>query len=100
MPMTKLYEMNGAPCACGREHSFSAEVICGAGAIGKLPEILRERNIQKPFILTDLNTYEAAGKQVCQMLDKEGVCYQSYTLPTGEPHPDEQMVGAAVMHME
>lgn len=100
MPMTKLYEMNGAPCPCGREHSFSAKVICGAGAMEKLPEILRERNIQKPFVLTDLNTYEAAGKRVCQLLDKEGICHQSYTLPTREPHPDEQMVGAAVMHME
>jgi len=50
MPMTRLYAMNGKICTCGREHSFSAEVHCGAGATQKLPDILRERNIQKPYI--------------------------------------------------
>ncbi len=100
MPMTRLYKMNGAPCACGREHSFSAKVLCGAGVVKKLPDILRERNISKPFILTDLNTYEAAGEKVCKLLDDATMGYQSYTLPEREPHPDEQRVGAAVMHME
>lgn len=99
MPMTRLYAMNGKTCSCGKEHRFSAEVLCGAGATQKLPDILRERNIQKPYILTDLNTYEAAGEQVCKLLMDGGIAYQSYTLPEREPHPDEQRVGAAVMHM-
>ena len=99
MSMERLFAMNGAPCPCGRPHSFSAEVHCGAGVVGKLPDILRERKIQKAFILTDENTYEAAGRQVCQLLNDAKIGFQSYTLPEKEPHPDEQRVGAAVMHM-
>lgn len=100
MSMERLFAMNGAPCSCGRPHSFFAEVYCGAGVIKKLPDILREREIKKAFILTDENTYEAAGALVCKLLDIAKIGYQSYTLPEKEPHPDEQRVGAAVMHME
>ena len=100
MPMTRLFEMNGAPCPCGRPHGFSAEVHCGAGVVNKLPDILRKRKIKKAFILTDENTYEAAGRQVCGLLDGASLAYQSYTLPEKEPHPDELRLGAAVMHME
>lgn len=100
MSIEQLFAMNGAPCVCGRPHSFSAEVHCGAGVIAKLPDILRERKIQKAFILTDENTYAAAGAQVCKLLDDAKIGYQSYTLPEKEPHPDEKRVGAAVMHME
>ncbi len=100
MSMERLYAMNGAPCACGRPHSFSAQVLCGAGVINKLPEILREKGVEKAFILTDENTYEAAGEKVCKLLSCANIKYQSYTLPEREPHPDEMRVGAAVMHME
>lgn len=99
LPMERLYAMNGAPCACGRPHSFSVQVLCGAGVIKKLPDILRKKDIKKPFILTDENTYEAAGKQVCKLLTDADIGYQRYTLPEKAPHPDEQRVGAAVMHM-
>ncbi len=100
MSMERLFSMNGAPCPCGKNHSFSAEVHCGAGVINKLPDILRERKIKKAFILTDENTYIAAGAQVCKLLADGKIGYQSYTLPEKEPHPDEQRVGTAVMHME
>lgn len=100
LSMERLFQMNGAPCPCGRPHRFATEVLCGAGVIKKLPDILREKGVQKAFILTDLNTYEAAGKQVCSLLNDAKIGYQSYTLPENEPHPDEQRVGAAVMHME
>lgn len=100
MSMERLQNMNGAPCPCGREHRFSAEVLCGAGVLDRLPDILRDRKIKKPFILSDLNTYEAAGERVCALLQKAGIAFQSYTLPEREPHPDEARVGAAVMHME
>lgn len=100
MSMERLFSMNGAPCACGRPHRFSAQVLCGAGVIYKLPDILRKKDIKKAFILTDMHTYEAAGAQVCRLLEDAKIGYQSYTLPEKEPHPDEQRVGSAVMHME
>jgi len=100
MPMTRLFGMNGAPCTCGRSHNFSTEILCGAGVIRKLPEILCQKGVKKPFVLSDLNTFEAAGALVCELLRADRIAYQSYTLPEREPHPDEQRVGAVVMHME
>ena len=46
MSMQKLYEMNGAPCKCGKEHTFSARVISGNGVISQLPAILKEYNYE------------------------------------------------------
>lgn len=100
MSMERLYAMNGAPCTCGRPHGFSARVITGAGAVNELPNVVCSFDAKKVFVLTDLNTYEAAGERVCRILRDAGIGFQSYTLPEREPHPDEQRVGAAVMHME
>lgn len=100
MSMDRLYAMNGAPCDCGRPHGFTAKVISGAGAVRQLPDVARGFGARKVFVLSDLNTYEAAGAQVCGLLEQAGIPFQSYTLQEREPHPDEQRVGSAVMHME
>lgn len=100
MSMDRLFAMNGAPCSCGRAHRFSAEVISGPGALNSLPDAVRRFGANKVFVLSDLNTFEAAGERVCRLLSEAGFCVQSYTLPEREPHPDEQRVGAAVMHMD
>ena len=100
MSMELLHAMNGASCPCGRPHGFSAKVISGAGVATQLPGEVSRLGAKKVFVLTDLNTYEAAGEKVCSLLRSAGLAVQSYTLPEREPHPDEQRVGAAVMHME
>jgi glycerol-1-phosphate dehydrogenase [NAD(P)+] len=98
--MERLYAMNGAPCACGRPHGFSARVISGAGVIRQIPQVVRELGAKKVFVLSDLNTYAAAGEQVCKLLSDAAIPFQSFTLQSREPHPDEYWVGSAVMHME
>ena len=93
MSMELLHAMNGASCPCGRPHIFSAKVISGAGAVAQLPGEVSRLGAKKVFVLTDLNTYEAAGEKVCGLLRAAGFTVQSYTLPEREPHPDEQRVG-------
>ena len=100
MSMERLYAMNGAPCACGRPHGFSARVISGAGVVKQIPQVVRELGAKKVFVLSDLNTYAAAGEQVCKLLSDAAIPFQSFTLQSREPHPDEYWVGSAVMHME
>ena len=100
MSMERLYAMNGAPCACGRPHGFSTRVISGAGVIRQIPQVVRELGAKKVFVLSDLNTYAAAGEQVCKLLSDAAIPFQSFTLQSREPHPDEYWVGSAVMHME
>ena len=100
MSMERLYAMNGTPCACGRPHGFSARVISGAGVIKQIPQVVRELGAKKVFVLSDLNTYAAAGEQVCKLLSDAAIPFQSFTLQSRQPHPDEYWVGSAVMHME
>ena len=92
--------MNGAPCSCGKTHRFSAKVVTGAGVVHQLPEILAEMGIKKPFLLTDRNTWKAAGEQVEAILAAAGILHSSYSLPEDAPKPDEQRVGSAVMHFD
>ena len=100
MSIEMLHAMNGTPCACGKEHSFSAQVVTGAGVVNKLPRILEELGAKKPFLLSDRNTWKAAGAQVADILAAAGISYSSYSFPEEEPKPDEQRVGSAVMHFE
>ena len=95
-----LHAMNGAPCSCGKTHRFSAKVVTGAGVVHQLPEILAEMGIKKPFLLTDRNTWKAAGEQVAAILAAAGILHSSYSLPEDAPKPDEQRVGSAVMHFD
>ena len=100
MGMQMLHGMNGKRCACGKCHSFSARVISGEGALAQLPGAVKALGGQKAFILSDSNTYEAAGKQVCSLLETAGLPFHSYSFSEAEPEPGEYSVGSAVMHMD
>ena len=100
MSMKRLFAMNGVPCPCGREHSFTAQVLSGSGVLEQLPQTAAQFHARKVFVLSDLNTYDAAGSRVCRLLSQAGFAVQSYVLPEKEPKPDEARVGAAVMHMD
>ncbi len=100
MAMELFSAMNGALCACGRAHTFDAQVLCGAGVLRRLPQLVRALHATKVFVLSDENTFEAAGRQTVRLLEEAGIGLQSYILPERAPHPDEARVGAAVMHMQ
>ena len=88
-------------CACGRYHTAQIDdVIVGKGVIKKLPEILARYETKKPFILSDANTYEAAGKAVCQVLEGAGIPYTSYVFPQQILPPNEKTVGSAILHFD
>ena len=61
--MKDLLSINGKICpSCGRVHSFDIDsVISGAGALERLPEAIGRLGAKKPFILSDVNTFSAAG---------------------------------------
>lgn len=100
MSLEMLHGMNGKPCACGKVHSFFARVIAGDGVLKQLPARIKEYGANKVFVLSDQNTYEAAGKQVCRLLESAGIAFNSYSFREAAPEPDEHSVGSAVMHMD
>lgn len=100
MSIEKMNAMNGAACPCGKAHSFSADVVVGRGVIARIPHFIRKFRAEKPFVLSDKNTYAAAGKQVCQVLCDNGIPYSSYSFQCDALEPDEHAVGSAMMHFD
>lgn len=100
MSIEKMNAMNGAVCACGKTHSFSADVIVGKGVVKQLPQYIRKFQAHKPFVLSDVNTYAAAGELVCKILTDENIPYRSYSFPSTALEPDEHSVGSAMMHFD
>ena len=88
-------------CPCGRAHSVAIdEVIVGSGVIRRIPEFVEKYGAKRPFVLCDVNTFAAAGEQVCAVLAEAGIPYSRYVFPQTALEPDEHAVGAAVMHFD
>lgn len=88
------------PCPCGREHTASVdEVVTGSGAVKRLPEFVKKYG-SKPFVVADVNTYAAAGEQVCELLKAADIPFVSFLFRDQALEPDEKAVGAAFMHYD
>jgi len=88
-------------CNCGRNHNINIpEVIIENGAINKLPKIIERFKCKKPFLLADKNTFNAAGKRLCDVLSASGVIYSKFVFSEGNIEPDEKAVGSAIMNFD
>ena len=88
-------------CPCGKRHTAAIDdVIVGNGVIAQLPDIVARYNAKKPFILADVNTFAAAGKAVCDLLDASGIQYSRYIFPETALEPDEKAVGSLMLHYD
>ena len=88
-------------CSCGKIHTATVDkVIVGSGVLSQLPDILNRYGITKPFVLSDKNTFEAAGKKVCEIFESKGIAFSSYTFKEDVIEPDEHFVGSAIMHFD
>ena len=86
------------PCPCGKQHTAAvADVAVGSGAVKRLPEFVK-RYGSKPFVIADVNTWQAAGQAVDRVL--EDIPYSSYIFQQKALEPDERAVGAAFMHLD
>ena len=91
----------GFACSCGKYHKASLEkLIVRSGALQDIPGLVAQYGGTKVFVLTDCNEYEAAGKQVCEILAAAGIPYSSYVFPQKSLEPDEFAVGSAAMHFD
>lgn len=100
MSISELDRMNKKPCPCGKEHSFDSDVIVGEGVINQLPEVLDKFSAKKVYLIADINTYAAAGEEVCKILEESGICVHKYVFNQKHLHPDETSVGLAIMNID
>lgn len=100
MSMEKLDAMNGALCSCGKTHTYNTQVYVGKGVLGNIPRYLQQYHPKKIFVLSDPNTYKAAGEKVCKVLEQAGLSYTAYSFTHDPIEPDEYSVGAMMMHFD
>ena len=101
MSINELIKMNNTKCGCGKVHCFSVnKIVSGSGVIKELPQIIKEYGAKRVFVLSDKNTYEAAGKRVCDILSESEIAFSSYSINEDTPEPDEKTVGSVIMHYD
>lgn len=105
MPTSSLIRPEGFECDCGKKHIASElkAISVGSGVINTLPEILSSLEIKKPFIVTDGNEYEAAGKTVEKILGSAGIPYSLHIIPCAPEKrvtPSEFAVGSIVLNLD
>lgn len=93
-------EINGKTCSCGKTHHFASRVISGKGAAQQLPELVRELGGSKAYVLSDQNTWIAAGERTKALLEQNGIQTVSYSFPLQRMEPEEWSAGAALMHYD
>ena len=88
-------------CACGKSHKVDIQAIrVGSGVIQELPCILRDLGASHIFLVADNYTYEAAGRQVEQLLDQAGLAYHKRVFQTETPLvPNEYALGSVLAAM-
>lgn len=88
-------------CACGKSHKVDIQAIrVGSGVIQELPGILRDLGASHIFLVADNYTYEAASRQVEQLLDQAGLAYHKRVFQTETPLvPNEYALGSVLAAM-
>ena len=88
-------------CTCGKRHTATIDdVIVGNGVLRQVPDIIAKYGAKKPFILADVNTFAAAGKTLCDLLDAQGIAYSRYVFQETALEPDEKAVGSLMLHYD
>ncbi|MBR6791205.1 MAG: iron-containing alcohol dehydrogenase [Oscillospiraceae bacterium] len=103
MTLEELVRHEGHDCSCGKHHSCGMDYLkIGRGVIVHVAEMVAAMGKKKPFVVCDRNTYEVAGRRVCELLTEAGVEHMLWIIPSqGERiSPAEWEVGSVVMHFD
>lgn len=87
----KILKQGGFNCGCGKYHSTAVkDIVVSSGAAAQVPALIEKHTGKKAFLLSDLNTYEAAGKGVEKHLDDAGISYTSFVFQNPDLEPIEK----------
>lgn len=97
----KQYLQKPYACSCGRTHVCNIEdIIIEEHATERLPEILDKHTYRKLCIVCDVNTYEVAGKKVCEILEQTSYSYKTVIYQEKELVPDEEAITFLLTQVE
>lgn len=101
MTCEELVSKAGYDCGCGRHHVCGMDYLkIGRGVIRFLPDLIAAMKKERPFIVCDKNTWDAAGKKAVEILREAGIPYSLYIIPGDRIAPAEWEVGSVVMHFD
>ncbi len=90
-------------CSCGRHHTFGVDdLVMGKGVLPQITEILKDYKNKKIYMISDNNTFKAAGKDTLKILTDAGFQVKSNVIDSGDDIliPDEKAVGNMFMELE
>ncbi len=88
-------------CSCGKIHHTDLErILLEAGAVRKVPQLIRELGYRKVFVVSDQNTRRAAGEQIEKILTEAGIPFVSYCFSQDPLVPDEYAAGELLMRFD
>ena len=86
-------------CECGRSHHTDVEkILISQGALERVPEAVEELGYHHVFLVSDYNTYQAAGERVEKLLRNRNQACTSYVIPRKIVVPDEHTLGELLVH--
>lgn len=102
---SELIAPEGFECDCGATHATKGlkTIRLGSGVINEVCSVLNELGLKRPFIVTDRNEYEAAGKRVTELLEENGIPYVLHIIPCEEGKriaPAEFAVGSIALNFD
>ena len=80
-------------CECGKQHSVEIQTVeISRGALEEA-DILKKDGFKYPFVVSDQNTYRAAGQRLVAQLRRAGhYSWEPYVPNEGDLVPDEEAV--------
>ncbi|HWR22950.1 MAG TPA: sn-glycerol-1-phosphate dehydrogenase [Feifaniaceae bacterium] len=88
-------------CACGKAHRADIEAVeIGGGVLGLLPGYIKKHGYQKPFVVTDQNTFAAAGRALLLELDGHEISYAHFMYPDARLSADERAAGRLIFELD
>ncbi len=95
----QLEQYLGKPmaCSCGHEHrTLLKKIDIEKGALKRLPGLIQEMGYAHVFMVCDVNTWEAAGKAVEELLCSRGIDHKYLVIQEKELVPDEKAAGTVI----
>jgi len=86
-------------CRCGLEHKVDLQkILIGKGVIGQTAGIVKPFSEGVVYMVSDNNTFTAAGKDVLEMLTASGINVKSFMFETEDRqlNPDEKTLGRLI----
>lgn len=100
--MIEQYIAKSIDCACGKVHkSRVEEIIIEHDVIHNgMINYLKKEGYSRLTVVCDKNGYRIAGREVCEMLDAEGISYKLHMFQKDVVAPDEHSIGNLAMGMD